>query len=256
MRRRRRDLPNTILRPVGSNKPWNKGKANKPKMPKKNNKRRNKFHRGGGRQRPQNAYLRPERFLIHDVIPWEKAKGTKNRWYYQVTLASLIAPFIHVYDEFRVEKLTATFLSDAPASGAVGCMTGILMDQEGFGDFGISTGTAWFKSIASFPGSKIQHRGGSMSLHWWPTEPPAREWSRGRDQENKVVATLYFADDGEQETEIGGVLRLKGFVSGRGRYYDVKTLRVDRAIEEMRKESAQPSDDMRLDQMTLDQMAI
>lgn len=177
------------------------------------------------RRGPSNGYLRAERIHVRDIVPWSEMKGTKNRWLYQVTLGSLIAPFVKTYDEFRVTNLRVRFLADAPEGGATGCYTGILMDQQGFGDFGIATGAAWFKSIACFPGSKLLHRGHPMTLTWTPTEPSAREWRRGEKEKGYVVATLYFADDGTQETEIGGAMLITGTVLARGRYWNIPTLR-------------------------------
>lgn len=192
----------------------------------KGNKNRRRKPRVVRRRRgPSNGYLRAERIHIRDIVPWKEMEGTKNRWLYQVKLGSLIAPFVKTYDEFRVVNLRVRFLADAPEGGATGCYTGILMDQLGFGDFGIATGAAWFKSIACFPGSKLLHRGHPMTLTWTPTEPSAKEWRRGETDSGYVIATLYFADDGTQETEIGGAILITGTVLARGRYWNIPTLR-------------------------------
>lgn len=207
---------------------------------KKRQKGRKVQSRRGGRRRqgPGNGYLKPERFHFKDIVPWSEMGGTKNRWMYQVKLSSLIQPFVKTYDEFRAINLQVKFLADAPEGGATGCYTGVLMDQKGFGDFGIATGTTWFKSIACFPGSKLLHRGHSMNLSWRPTEPEAREWRRGEKESGYIIATMYFADDGTQESEIGGSMLITGTMLARGRYWNVPTLRAQQLGEQLRGEAA------------------
>lgn len=192
-----------------------------------------------GPTRLSNGYLRPERLHIRDIVPWKEMGGTKNRWSYHISLASLITPFKNVYDEFRVLNLRVKFFSDAQEGGATGCYTGILMDQNGFGDFGAATGSAWFKSIGCFPGSVVKHRGENITLTWRPTEPSAREWRRGEAEGKYVVASVFFADDGEQETEIGGTIHITGTVLARGRWYNVPTLRAEKLRESMNMDQMQ-----------------
>lgn len=199
------------------------------RVKKKNQPRRKR----GGPSRMSNGYLRPERLQIRDIVPWKEMGGTKNRWSYHISLASLITPFKNVYDEFRVLSLRVKFFSDAQEGGATGCYTGILMDQNGFGDFGAATGAEWFKSIGCFPGSVVKHRGENITLSWRPTEPSAREWRRGESEGKYVVASVFFADDGEQETEIGGTIHITGSVLARGRWYNVPTLRAEKIRESM-----------------------
>lgn len=194
---------------------------------------------GSRRRNANSGYMHAEKLQVRDIVPWTEMKGTKNRWNYHVTLASLITPFKNVYDEFRVLSLRVKFFSDAQEGGATGCYTGILMDQNGFGDFGAATGTAWFKSIGCFPGSVVKHRGENITLRWRPTEPDARQWRRGVENGNYVVASVYFADDGEQETEVGGTIQITGTVLARGRWYNVPTLRAERVRREMSMDSVQ-----------------
>lgn len=215
------------------------GSESEAETMKKGGKKNRKIRRTNGRKghRNTNAYLRPERIHVRDIIPWSEPKGTKNRWNYHITLGSLIAPFVKVYDEFRVLNLKVKFFADAPERGATGCYTGILMDQNGFGDFGAATGAAWFKSIGCFPESVIRHREEPISLSWGPTELLSREWRRGDAEKYYVVASLYFADDGEQETEVGGTLLITGKILARGRWYNIPTVAATRVGEQMRNAS-------------------
>lgn len=220
--------------PTGIN-PRNQLRARMPRR------RRSGKPRRANRRRNAPGYLRFVSFPIKDTIPWANQQGTTGKWLFHVTLEQLVKPFITTFDEFRVVKLQARYCPNNSEGAATGNFAGVLMDQSGFGDFGSAKADAWFLTLASFPGSKVTHRGAPMVHHWVPTEPDSRNWrSYQRSELKYVVCTLYYADNGKETVELGGCIVLSGKVQARGRYYNVPTLQ--HAMDKCRQLAAQPEE--------------
>lgn len=196
------------------------GKLPAAGMPRKQ--RRPRRQRRGRRTRSL-GYMRPIRIPVRKCITWNETSGTTGKWLYHLKLGVLCNNFEKVFDEFKVVRLTVTH-RPANATSTSGLYAGVLMDQNGFGEFGNATGAAWFKTIASMPGAKVQSPHIGMRFTWRPTEPDSRQWrSYQRDEEkNYVICTIYFADNGDQSTELGGVLIITGTIYVRGKYYDAQ----------------------------------
>lgn len=176
--------------------------------------------------KPRNAYLRAVRLPSKKIVLWSSMSGTKGKWLYHISLSDLIAPYVSTYDEFRVVSLRVTYKPDN-ATSADGLCAGVLMDQNGFGEYGSASETAWFQTIGSMPGSKIKPRFVTTTYFWRPTEPNSKEWRSYQRSETATykVATFYMADDGKESAEYGGILEISGLVLGRGRYYNAPTVR-------------------------------
>lgn len=177
------------------------------------------------RRRPKTlGYMRPTRLTVRLCIPWSETKGSDARWYTNITLKQLVERYTTVYDEFRVVRLDIQH-KPANAASAVGLYAGVLMDQKGFGSFGTATAPSWFKTLASMPGSKVCNPHMGMRFSWRPTEPDSRQWrSFQQGETDYTVCTIYFADNGDQATELGGALIVYATVLGRGMYYNAKVI--------------------------------
>lgn len=188
---------------------------------------RNRRRRQRQNRRPTNFYLRPVRLPIKIVVPWSKFKGTKEKWNYHLSLDSIIKPFATTYDEFKCTRLRINYMCANPSSDT-GNYVGICMDQNGFGDYGTATSEAWFESLASFPGSRVQHTSRGCVLNWYSTEPSSKEWRTAKEAKDYIVCSIYFAHTDATATELGGTTIITGTILARGRYYNVPT--VDRLI--------------------------
>lgn len=219
--------------------------------------RRGKKQRTQRRRRRGNGYLRPTLLHIKDTILWSDTSGTSGKWYYNITLLTLIQPFVSVYDEFRILSLTVRYLPNNSTS-AEGLYAFVLMDQSGFGAYGSASEIAWFKTLASMPGSRVNQRHEPASLRWYPTEPASREWrSYERDSlKSVIVATLYIADNGKETTELGGVFEMVGRAQGRGRYYNAKTLSLRASVAHVvRSANSTVPEDLEMSIVSLDDPA-
>lgn len=191
-------------------------------MPKRRKYRRTKKRRSSGRSL---GYLRPVTIPVRHVERWSAAKGTSYKWYWNITLLQLATGLEKFYDEFKCGHLSVTYITNNDQSTPNGLCAGVLMDQQGFGNFDISVADKWFTTIASMPGSKVFHRDRDVSFTWRPTEPAAKEWRSYQQNElSYVVATVYFADNLKPPVELGGVLLISGKLYCRGRYYSVATM--------------------------------
>lgn len=187
------------------------------------------------RRKPRyfNNYLRPVRIPFRCSIPWARTKGTTGKWSMAITLNELIKGFTNTYDEFKVARLTVRWLPNNSTSSS-GLCAAVLMDQDGFGEFGSAAASAWFTTISSMPGSYVGNRHSTFSLRWRPTEPASREWrSYQRSQTTYVICHFYMADNGAEDSETGGIILVSGTGFGRGMYYNAATTaRLVRSMEE------------------------
>lgn len=188
----------------------------------RNNRRNRRVKRKGRRQRSL-GYMRPIRLPVRKCVTWKETSGSEARWLYRITMGLLCNNFEKIFDEFKIVYLNVQH-RPANAASVSGLYAGVLMDEGGFGDFGAATAASWFPTIASMPGAKVQPPHLGMRFRWRPTEPDARQWrsyQRGEEHE-RVVCTLYFADNGDNSVELGGVLIITGLIMVRGKYYNTQ----------------------------------
>lgn len=192
------------------------------KMPKRTGYTKRRIQRR--RRTHQNGYVKPIRIPVRVSIPWSATSGTTGKWNIHVNLNSLIKNFIKTYDEFKVLSLNVKWLPNNSTS-SIGLTAAVLMDQNGFGDFGSASSNSWFDTLSSMPGSYVGNRHTNFSLPWRPTEPDARQWrSYQRSQTNYVVCSFYMADNNSTDVEVGGVILVSGTAQGRGMYYNASTI--------------------------------
>lgn len=196
------------------------GKLPPSGMPRKQ--RRPRRRRQVRRQRSL-GYMRPIRIPVRKCITWKETKGTTGKWLYHLKLGVLCNNFEKVFDEFKVVRLTFVH-RPANSTSTSGLYAGVLMDQNGFGDFGSASAESWFQTIASMPGARVQSPHVGMRFTWRPTEPDSRAWRSYQQSEEKdyVICTLYFADNGDQSVELGGVIVVTGTILVRGKYYNAQ----------------------------------
>lgn len=176
------------------------------------------------RRRPMNNYLRPVKIPVRLSIPWERTSGTSGKWDFQIVLTDIVKNFVKTYDEFKILKLTLRWLPNNSTSSS-GLTAAVLMDQKGFGNFGSASAESWFNTISSMPGSFVGNRHSSFSLNWKPTEPDSRQWrSYQRSETTYTVCRWYMADNGSEDSELGGIILCTGIAQGRGMYYNASTV--------------------------------
>lgn len=179
------------------------------------------------RRRKDNDYLRGVKIPVRVSIPWERTKGTTGKWSFAIQLKELVKNFVATYDEFKVLRLTCRWLPNNSTS-SLGLCAAVLMDQNGFGEFGSATAKAWFTTISSMPGSYVGNRHTTFSLHWKPTEPDARQWrSYQRGETAYTICHFYMADNGAEDSETGGIILVTGLAMGRGTFYNAQLAKMD-----------------------------
>lgn len=180
-------------------------------------------------RRPKNNYLRGVKIPVRVSIPWTRTKGTTGKWSFAVKMSDLVRNFTSTYDEFKVLKLNCRWLPNNSTS-SLGLCAAVLMDQNGFGEFGAASSVAWFETLSSMPGSYVGNRHTSFRLHWNPTEPDARQWrSYQRGEAGYVICHFYMADNGAEDSETGGIILVTGLAMGRGTYYNAQTVSLQMA---------------------------
>lgn len=178
-------------------------------------------------RRFKNNYLKGIRIPVRVSIPWKRTKGTTGKWSFAIKLSELVKNFTSTYDEFKVLRLSCRWFPNNSTS-SLGLCAAVLMDQNGFGEFGNATGEAWFTTISSMPGSYVGNRHTSFALHWKPTEPDARQWrSYQRSETGYVICHFYMADNGAEDSETGGIILVTGLAMGRGTYYNAQVARLN-----------------------------
>lgn len=199
-------------------------KLSMPRPKKSGGVARRQFKRRYRKMKRSNGYLKAVRIPVRLTIPWTRTKGTTGKWSFEIKLQELVKNFVHTYDEFKMQRLTVRWLPNNSTS-SMGLTAAVLMDQSGFGDFGAASAAAWFTTISTMPGSYVGNRHTSFALRWKPTEPAAREWrSYQRSEGGYTICRFYMADNGAEDSELGGVILVSGFGYGRGMYYNAATM--------------------------------
>lgn len=202
-------------------------------MPRRNNKQPGHAvrRRKPQRRRQTNGYLRPIRIPVRSTIEWSRTKGTSGKWSFSIKLNDLIKNFVSTYDEFKVLKLIVRWLPNN-STNSQGLTSAVLMDQDGFGEFGSASAASWFNTICSMPGSYVGNRHTSFALRWKPTEPTARDWrSYQRGETSYTVCHFYMADNGEEDSELGGIILITGLAQGRGMYYNASHIAREHSLK-------------------------
>lgn len=181
-----------------------------------------------GKRRVRN---RPKRFsssLRGYTVPlrksflWSEFKGSNGVWYLSINIAALTKEYVGTFDEFKVKRLVIRYFPNNNTS-ATGIYATVLLDQNGFGAASSGTEKGWFKTIATMPGSRVQHRNSNAIYFWKPTEASANNWWRYQNNADYPICTLYFADNGQESVELGGVLLVTGHLQARGMYWNAPT---------------------------------
>lgn len=163
---------------------------------------------------------RPSRYTrltVKRSISFDATWGTDHRWYYPIRLSLLEQALNQTFDEFKVIRISVRYLPNDPQS-ETGLLAFVLLDREGFGAYGSSTGKAWFPVLSAMPGSRVGPRYRPYTLNWRPTEPSARDWFRHKD--NPVLCTAYICNNGSEKTTLGGVFMISATLLARGLYYN------------------------------------
>lgn len=148
--------------------------------------------------------------------------GGKGVWYLYIKIKPLTVEYASTFDEFKIKSLRVTYLPNNNTS-ATGIYSSVLLDQGGFGNATSGTEKGWFRTIASMPGSRVTHRNQNNTYFWKPTESSANNWYRPQTDSDYTVCTMYFADNGQESVELGGVLKITGHVLGRGMFWNAPT---------------------------------
>lgn len=200
--------------------------------------RRRNQGRKKGRAPPRNRRSRPRRkrgnsafvsttIRAKRIYLWTDMSGTSGKWYKNFTLSELTESFHGSFDEFKIVHIRCNYKPDN-AINTVGLYCGVLMDQSGFGKYDLTTEVRWFRTLSSFPGSKIRPRHTPMSFTWYPTEPASRNWYRYQTDNNSVIATCYISNDGQEvkdAPELGGVMELFVTMKARGLFWNADIAR-------------------------------
>lgn len=186
------------------------------------NRRSRKSRRPKGRKvtkRAHNGAFTASTLHTKHVYLWSDMSGTRGKWYKNFTIQELTRSFQTSFDEFKLVRITCSYRPNN-ASTDTGLYVGVLLDQSGFGKYDLGTEVSWFRTLATFPGSKIRPRSVKSNYVWYPTEPTARDWYRYQTDSSKVIATLYIADNGQETVELGGVMELFVTLKARGLYWN------------------------------------
>lgn len=171
------------------------------------------------RRRARNGAFLASTLRTKHVYLWSDMSGTSGKWYMNFTIAALTSSFQSAFDEFRIMRITCHYRPNN-ASTDTGLYVGVLLDQNGFGKFDLGSEVAWFRTLATFPGSKIRPRSQTSTYVWYPTEPASKEWYRYQTDKDHVIATLYIADNGKETLELGGIMELNVTLKARGLYWN------------------------------------
>lgn len=188
-------------------------------MARKGKRKRARRVRRRSRRGRMNGYFKSSLVPVKQVIEFSSTSGSNRRYTYPITISSLTAAFKSTFDEFKVQSITVIYRPNETAE-TQGVYVGVLLDHNGFGDYGASTASAWFKTLGAFPGSKIRHRHIPSTYYWRPTEPTARDWYRGTDPD-RTLARIYICDNEVTSTTavFGGLFEINARVRMRGLYY-------------------------------------
>lgn len=194
-----------------------------------------------GRKKRLPIALRGYTIPFHKVFLWADMSGGKGVWYLSLKMKSLVAEYVRTFDEFKVKSLRVTYLPNNNSS-ATGIYSSVLLDQGGFGAASSGTEKGWFRTLATMPGAKVTHRNQNNTYFWKPTEANSNNWYRPQTDADYPVCTLYFADNGQESVELGGVLKISGHLLGRGMFWNAPTqARQRRIIEQHLNETASDS---------------
>lgn len=150
---------------------------------------------------------------------YEQTSGSQHRWYYTIPLSLFSNSFKSSFEEFKVVSMVVKYIPNNSLN-ETGLYASVLLDRDGFGSFGTATAIQWFQYIGSMPGAIIRPRHTSTSHRWKPTEPTARDWTRGNIASTMRLATIYLCNNGKETEELGGLLDIKATLLVRGRYWN------------------------------------
>lgn len=159
---------------------------------------------------------------FHKVYLWSDMSGGKGVWYLGLNIRSLVTEYAKTFDEFKVKSLRVAYLPNNNSS-ATGIYSSVLLDQGGFGAASSGTEKGWFRTLATMPGARVTHRNQNNSYYWRPTEASSNNWYRPQTDADYTICTLYFADNGQESVELGGVLKISGHLLGRGMFWNAPT---------------------------------
>lgn len=217
------DISSYVLDSVGQSMAGGRASSNrKPRFTKR------KF----GRKKRLPVALRGYTIPFHKVYLWADMSGGTGVWYIGFKIKSLVKEYSKTFDEFKVKSLRITYLPNNNSS-ATGIYSSVLLDQGGFGAASSGTEKGWFRTLATMPGAKVTHRNQNNTYYWKPTEASANNWYRPETDTDYTVCTIYFADNGQESVELGGVLKISGHLLGRGMYWDAPAhVRQRRIVEQ------------------------
>lgn len=185
-------------------------------MPGRSQRRRRRRQR---QRRRANAAFKITRFNVKHVFLWKDFNGDHGKFWLKINLSTLVYPYSFAFDEFRVSRIRCVYKPNNAVS-ETGLYAAVLLDGAGFGSYGTGTEAGWFRSLATFPGSRIQPRHLPVGLVWYPTEPSDREWLRFVDDKNTILCSVWFCDNGMETAELGGVLEVTASIQARGLYWN------------------------------------
>lgn len=162
---------------------------------------------------------------------WSDMSGSKGKWYLNLKIKALISEYVKTFDEFKIKNLTLHYKPNNNTS-ATGIYSSVLLDQNGFGANSGGTEKGWFRTLATMPGAKVLHRNVDCVHRWRPTEASSNNWHRPTVDTDYSIATIYFADNGQETVELGGVLMITGHLLVRGLFWNAPvSIRQRAAIE-------------------------
>lgn len=190
-------------------------------MPQKrrNGSRRRRFQR----RRPRSATAKVERRYVQFSIPYSTAHGTKHRYLYVVNSSDIVLDFKNQYDDYKIVSLNLRYMPNESMS-TEGISVNVLMDDDGFGDYGTATAASWFKSLSRFPNARFERRGQVITRLWRPVRSSDKDFISVSGP-SRNFCTLYICNNGlETGNEVGGALIVRAKVLVRGRYYNANSI--------------------------------
>lgn len=177
------------------------------------------------RRRNLPAELRSVRIPSRRLIPYSATSGSQHRWLYAFKTSFLVSHLAKAFDSFRILSLKVSYHPDN-AVNETGLCASVLLDGEGFGQFGPSTAANWFPFIGSMPGCLIRSRHETFVHTWKSTSPSSQQWfsptTPTGPTADQILATIYICNDGLETVELGGSLAVSYTVHCRGTFYNAK----------------------------------
>lgn len=208
-----------------------KSKKNKSGMAPKRNKKPRRVRR---RIKRAPGALKVSKLNLRHVVLYEGTEGSQHRWYYQIKKSWLCSTFTSTFDEFKVLSIRVRYVPNN-ATNETGLYASVLLDREGFGNWGSSTAIQWFPTLGAMPGCRIRPRYAPTTHVWRPTEPTVRDWCRYN--QDITYCTVYVCNNGKENEELGGLFEVSATFLARGIYYNAKV----KALQEHIMNTSRPS---------------